>query len=281
VSYLYQRIVVRGLVVSVVGCAHSGISEFEDSGVELELDGGSAASADDAQQRVLDASESVGASEGMDGATTEPEAAVHDDMSMLPEAAVVDAALAQDGAAADADAGRPDANICTDGDGDGTCDFADNCPALANPGQADSDGDGTGDACDSTPAPCAAAKPSTNVSAGAAQLSAVHVNGGDSAASVSAGAKVEIALDYTFERCGLFSRDSARFIVAGFEGDRDGACSTLSAPTCPSDASGSATLSITAPATPGTYYIVASGEQDRNCSSSLTRSPRIAALCVH
>jgi penicillin-binding protein 1A len=38
-----------------------------------------------------------------------------------------------------------------DGDGDGVPDAADNCPALANPNQADSDGDGTGDACDPTP----------------------------------------------------------------------------------------------------------------------------------
>jgi outer membrane protein assembly factor BamB len=37
----------------------------------------------------------------------------------------------------------------TDGDGDGTNDESDNCPAVANPGQADMDEDGKGDACDS------------------------------------------------------------------------------------------------------------------------------------
>jgi predicted dienelactone hydrolase len=36
-------------------------------------------------------------------------------------------------------------------DGDGIPDSADNCPATANPGQADADSDGTGDACDPTP----------------------------------------------------------------------------------------------------------------------------------
>src|SRR5262245_38089363 len=39
-----------------------------------------------------------------------------------------------------------------DGDADGVCDAADNCPAVANPTQQDTDGDATGDACDDTDA---------------------------------------------------------------------------------------------------------------------------------
>lgn len=39
-------------------------------------------------------------------------------------------------------------NDQSDQDGDGIPDSADNCPAVANPGQEDSDGDGAGDACD-------------------------------------------------------------------------------------------------------------------------------------
>ncbi len=35
-----------------------------------------------------------------------------------------------------------------DGDGDGICDAEDNCPAVANAGQADLDGDHAGDICD-------------------------------------------------------------------------------------------------------------------------------------
>jgi hypothetical protein len=41
---------------------------------------------------------------------------------------------------------------CTDTDGDGVCDDVDNCPTVANPGQADLDGDGIGDACDNADA---------------------------------------------------------------------------------------------------------------------------------
>ena len=37
---------------------------------------------------------------------------------------------------------------CTDTDGDGIADDADNCPLIANSDQANLDGDSVGDACD-------------------------------------------------------------------------------------------------------------------------------------
>jgi hypothetical protein len=42
-------------------------------------------------------------------------------------------------------------SCCPDPDADGICDSIDNCPSVANAGQADGDGDGLGDACDNCP----------------------------------------------------------------------------------------------------------------------------------
>jgi DNA-binding beta-propeller fold protein YncE len=45
----------------------------------------------------------------------------------------------------------PTCNAIVDPDGDGKRDFEDNCPAVANPSQANQDGDALGDACDACP----------------------------------------------------------------------------------------------------------------------------------
>jgi hypothetical protein len=282
VPRVYQRCILCGAAALVVGCASSPISDLFDSGLDPDFDDASPEQPGENPREDANADDSPA---DMDGAATALDAGPHDAQQPGSAEASVDAGQTADAAAPGPDARAPDAqvqdaNVCADGDGDGTCDFADNCPTVANPGQADADGDGSGDPCDATPAPCTAQKPPGSVSAGDAELSAVRINGGENTATVSAGAMVNIVLDFTFDRCGLLSRGDPRFIITGIEDDRDGSCTTLSAPTCPSDASGSVTLSIDAPATPGTYYIVANGEQDRDCSGSLERSPRIAALCV-
>src|SRR5262249_6527391 len=63
----------------------------------------------------------------------------------IVESADATGALAPYGGRANA---RAALNLLFDPDGDGVLVETDNCPAAANPSQADVDGDGTGDACD-------------------------------------------------------------------------------------------------------------------------------------
>lgn len=63
----------------------------------------------------------------------------------------------------------------TDTDGDGVPDSTDNCPAVANPGQADADGDGLGNACD------------TNAFAPALGTAAADANGNEGATLTTSG----------------------------------------------------------------------------------------------
>jgi hypothetical protein len=68
----------------------------------------------------------------------------------MPDAAPDAARLAD--AAHVPDAARPDAaSPPDDADGDGVPDATDDCPAAADPAQADRDHDGAGDACDPDP----------------------------------------------------------------------------------------------------------------------------------
>ena len=52
-----------------------------------------------------------------------------------------------------------DGGTVGDGDGDGVCDPSDNCPAIANPDQANGDTDATGDACDPCTNPASLTEP--------------------------------------------------------------------------------------------------------------------------
>lgn len=57
-----------------------------------------------------------------------------------------------DGTDNEEDAFPDDPDETADSDGDGLGDNADNCPAVANPGQEDANSDGNGDVCDTAPA---------------------------------------------------------------------------------------------------------------------------------
>jgi len=59
--------------------------------------------------------------------------------------------LGRDSAGAAVPNNNPCPNPPADTDGDGTADVFDNCPLVANPGQADVDADNHGDACDNCP----------------------------------------------------------------------------------------------------------------------------------
>ncbi len=71
-----------------------------------------------------------------DGQSACPDGRCAGDMAVQPDSGVLDMSLPDTGPP------RPDQ------DGDGAPDDADNCPATANPDQADLDGDAAGDACD-------------------------------------------------------------------------------------------------------------------------------------
>ena len=92
--------------------------------------------------------------------------------------------------------------------------------------------------------------------------------------------RISLTFGYSFSDCRLFDNGKPRFLVVGTEGQRDGNCTRLSGPACPASTSGALSLALTAPTTPGTYYIVARGEQELICSAGLNDSERIAAFCV-
>jgi hypothetical protein len=74
-----------------------------------------------------------------------------------------------------------------DSDGDGVCDYDDNCPLVMNPDQADTNGDGIGDACANTPNLVAelAHTPTDPTAADLIFFEATVTNMGDAAAGAS------------------------------------------------------------------------------------------------
>jgi hypothetical protein len=180
------------------------------------------------------------------------------------------------GTTGDEDAAMP----CPDRDMDKVCDADDNCPDKANADQADMDGDKAGDACD---APCVADPIAATISTSRATLSNIKVNGAGQMIEVMHDAPLEVTLDYNLSACLPGEFTLFHQLMVGFENQGTPSCmfSSVCAPL-----SGSDQLQLTAPSTPGTYYLLYDVGQERSCAaqwptgSQPDTAHRIAAICV-
>lgn len=272
-------------VAGATGCARSAIEEVEEDAGQLVTqppeieDAGLDGSREDELEREDDP-EADASSADEDAATGERDAgSARDAETMQPD---LDAGIRPDSGAADATTATDTAvspPSCTDGDGDGHCNDADNCPGIPNGDQADADGDGIGNVCDATSGACTPAALAATASAGGVEFSAVKLNGATNVAQVAPSARVMITLTYAITECNLFDRP--REVALGVEG-ATAQCSELRSAFCGREQdTEQLSLSIQAPQTPGLYYLSATGSQnDRVCSGALAGATRVAALCV-
>lgn len=175
----------------------------------------------------------------------------------------------------------PDGQTCSDGDtdGDGVCNGQDNCPEVANPLQ-------NASACSGQPpAGCAnATLPGSTVRVDVFTIKNVKVGGvsNDQVIPAEPGAQLQLEVSANcIIGAGLFLPAT---VTAGFDGASTGQCQELG---CPSfsinpNATGTVTLTITAPSTPGLHYIKAIPHQEipSQCTVSLDEAKSIAAICV-
>ncbi len=183
------------------------------------------------------------------------------------------------------DAGRPAVQDaapevpCSDGDDDGICDADDNCPAAANPDQHDGDGNGRGDACDGG---CALDSLPAELEAGPVRLRNVSIDERGNTVTVEAGAELALTFAYELAACAIGQPGLGHQIVVGFDDGSDPYCaiSTVCSP-----ALGTASDTLRAPTTPGTYALLVGTTQEASCTngwgaSTPDPSARIALVCV-
>ncbi|MGB0591812.1 MAG: peptide-N-glycosidase F-related protein [Myxococcota bacterium] len=147
-----------------------------------------------------------------------------------------------------------------DQDGDGVPDDADVCPEVSDPEQIDTDGDGTGDAC----AGCGAMDtPAAVVTAKGITISDVSIDGGPaSGAVIATGAtfNVNFAYSVTGVSCSGCPGCLTQYFVSviGEGGGTtlgDASCLYSGGSGCSGAVAGTASETLVAPTTPGTYTV--------------------------